>query len=435
MISIEIGKSYLDGNIKCPPSKSYTHRAIAIASLTAGKSTISNPLLGRDTTATIEGCKMLGVRIERNNENYDSFVVNGMYQFQTPKDVINAENSGTTLRFLTSMAALVKYGYTIITGDDSLRTRPMFPLISALKQLGVEAFSSNIHGTAPLIIKGGGIRGGLVNIDGNISSQFISSLLISCIYAISEVEIRIKGRQVSIPYIISTTETMKKFGVIIDHDKEHSNYFISSNKYKTTNFTIPGDFSSASLIIAAGILTGRKITINNINFNYPQGDMKIIEIVKQMGGNIRIDSEKGELSVAGSNTLEGIDCNLIDTPDLLPVVSIISLKAKSSMRIFGISHARYKETDRVSNITRELRKMGVNIIEKEDEIIINPSKFLKNADLNSYNDHRLFMAFTIASMLTEKSVVRGAESIDVSYPSFLQDIKSLGANVKVIHSK
>ena len=141
MISIEIGKSYLDGNIKCPPSKSYTHRAIAIASLTAGKSTISNPLLGRDTTATIEGCKMLGVRIERNNENYDSFVVNGMYQFQTPKDVINAENSGTTLRFLTSMAALVKYGYTIITGDDSLRTRPMFPLISALKQLGVEAFS------------------------------------------------------------------------------------------------------------------------------------------------------------------------------------------------------------------------------------------------------------------------------------------------------
>lgn len=433
MVSIETGKSSLDGNIKCPPSKSYTHRAIAIASLTEGKSTISNPLLGRDTLATITGCKMLGVKIEKCNENSNSFEVNGMNQFQTPKDVINAENSGTTIRFLTSMAGLVKYGYTIITGDDSLKTRPMLPLISALTQLGVEAFSANMQGTAPLIIKGGGIRGGLVTIEGNISSQFISSLLISCIYATSDVEIRIKGKQVSIPYITSTTETMKKFGVIIEHDEDYSNYFIQCNNYMPTSFTIPGDFSSASLIIAAGILTGGKITIKDINFHYPQGDMKIIEIVRQMGGDIRIDSVKGELIITGSDALEGIDCNLINTPDLLPVVSVISLKAKSPMRIFGISHARYKETDRVSNITRELRKMGVNIIEKEDEIIINPSTSLKNADLNSYNDHRLFMAFAIASMLTDKSIVRGAESIDVSYPSFLRDLKRLGAKVKVMH--
>lgn len=429
MVNVEISKSFIDGNIKCPPSKSYTHRAIAIASLANGKSIINNPLLGRDTIATISGCKMLGVKIEKTNDKFNSLEILGMNQFETPKDVINAENSGTTIRILTSMAALVKNGYTIITGDDSLKTRPMKPLISALNQLGVDAFSSNEKGTAPIIIKGGGIKGGLVSIEGNISSQFISSLLISCIYALSEVEIKIKGKQVSIPYITSTIETMKKFGVVIKHNKEYLNYFIPNDKYKPTNFIIPGDFSSASLIIAAGILAGRKITLSGLNFHYPQGDMKIIDIVKQMGGDIRVYKEKGEVIVYGSNSLDGIDCDLVNTPDLLPVVSIIALKARSPMRIFGILHARFKETDRVSNITKELRKMDVNIIEEEDKIIINPSKSLKNAELDSYNDHRLFMAFTIASMLTDKSVVSGAESIDVSYPSFLNDLKRLGAKV------
>jgi 3-phosphoshikimate 1-carboxyvinyltransferase len=432
LVNVEIRKSFLDGNVKCPPSKSYTHRAIAIASLAEGKSIINNPLISRDTMATISGCKMLGVKIKNTNEKFDSLEILGMNQFETPKDIINAQNSGTTIRILTSMATLVKNGYTIITGDDSLKTRPMTPLILALNQLGVNVFSSNEKGTAPIIIKGGGIKGGKVSIEGNISSQFITSLLISCIYANSEVEIRIKGKQVSIPYILSTIETMKYFGVIIEHDKEYLNYNISNDKYHPTNLIIPGDFSSASFIIAAGILVGKKITLNGLNFYYTQGDMKIIDIVKQMGGDIRIDMQKGEVIINGSNRLDGIDCNLVNTPDLLPAISIIALKARSPMRIFGISHARFKETDRVSNITKELRKMEANIIEKEDEIIINPSKSLKNAELDSYNDHRLFMAFTIASMLTDKSIVRGAESIDVSYPSFLNEIKRLGAQVKLI---
>src|SRR5215217_4701833 len=207
--------------------------------------------------ATISGCKMLGVKIEKANEKFDSLEIFGMNQLETPKDIINAENSGTTIRILTSMAALVKNGYTIITGDDSLKARPMRPLISALNQLGVEVFSSTEKGTAPLIIKGGGIKGGLVSIEGNISSQFISSLLISCIYALSKVEIKIKGKQVSIPYITSTIETMKKFGVVVEYNKDYANYFIPNDKYQPTNFTIPGDFSSASFIIAAGILAGR----------------------------------------------------------------------------------------------------------------------------------------------------------------------------------
>ena len=162
MAKLEINKSFLEGNVKCPPSKSYTHRAIAIASLAEGKSTISNPLISRDTIATISGCKMLGIKIEKANENVNCIEILGRNQFETPKDIINAENSGTTIRILTSMAALVKNGYTILTGDESLNTRPMKPLISALNQLGVQAFSSNEKNTPPLIVKGGGIKGGLV---------------------------------------------------------------------------------------------------------------------------------------------------------------------------------------------------------------------------------------------------------------------------------
>ncbi len=431
MTKLEISKSFLEGNIKCPPSKSYTHRAIAIASLADGKSTISNPLISRDTIATISGCKMFGIKIEKSNENVNCIQILGKNQFETPNDIIDAKNSGTTIRILTSMAGLVKNGYTILTGDDSLKTRPMQPLISALNQLGVHAFSSNEKNTPPLIVQGGGIKGGLVSIEGGISSQFISSLLISCSYALTDVEIRVKGKQVSIPYITSTIETMKKFGISIDHNKEYLNYYISNSKYRPTDFTIPGDFSSASLIIAAGVLCGGKIAIGGMNFHYPQGDTAIIDIVRQMGGDIKVNKEKGEVIVYGSNSLDGIECNLVNCPDLLPVVSILSLKARTPMRIFGISHARFKETDRVSIITNELRKMGVDVSEKEDEVLINPVKGLKNVEFDSHNDHRLFMSFTIASMLTNKSIVKGAESIDVSYPSFINDIKRLGANINL----
>jgi 3-phosphoshikimate 1-carboxyvinyltransferase len=431
LAKLEINKSFLEGNVKCPPSKSYTHRAIAIASLAEGKSTINNPLISRDTIATISGCKMLGIKIEKANENVNCIEIVGRNQFETPKDIINAENSGTTIRILTSMAALVKNGYTILTGDESLKTRPMKPLISALNQLGVQAFSSNEKNTPPLIVKGGGIKGGLVSIEGGISSQFISSLLISCIYGLTDVEIRVKGKQVSIPYINSTIETMKKFGVAIKHDKEYLNYYITNTSYQPTDFTIPGDFSSASLIIAAGVLCGGKISIKGMNFHYPQGDMEIIDIVRKMGGKITVNKEKGEVNVYGSNSLDGIECNLVNCPDLLPAVSIISLKSRKPVRIFGISHARFKETDRISIITKELRKMGVDISEKEDELLLNPVRRLKNVEFDSHNDHRLFMAFTIASMLTNKSTVRGAESIDVSYPAFIHEIKRLGANVNL----
>ena len=424
MVNIQIKKSVISGVIRCPSSKSYSHRAIAIGSLTNGSSVVRNVLLARDTLATLAACRSLGANIKHKNGN---LYIEGKTGLEPPENVINVENSGTTLRLVTVMSSLVTKGFTVITGDESLRKRPMQPILDALIQLGVRSYSTKMNGCAPLIVKGGGIRGGIALVDGRTSSQFVSALLISCIYADSKVIVKIHGGQVSKPYIETTLATMGAFGVTIDHDHYNSEYRIKNMKYTPTEFEIPADFSSAAFILSAGILAGDSLTVQGLNFKMPQGDSRIIDILRAMGGKINVDKEKGEVVVSRCDVLEGGQFDLTDTPDLLPAVSVLALRARSQVRISGIAHARLKESDRVANISSELAKLGALIKQQNDEILITPPKIIKNACLESFNDHRLFMAFTIASMLTEKSTVTGAESVDVSYPTFIEDMRKLHA--------
>jgi 3-phosphoshikimate 1-carboxyvinyltransferase len=426
MVSLLIRKSKLSGDIRCPSSKSYSHRAIAIASLAEKKSTITNTLLARDTLATLAGCQDLGAVIKHEGTTVQ---VKGKRFFDPPENVINAENSGTTIRIMTAMSGLVKTGHTVLTGDESLRKRPMQPILDALAQLGVEGYSTKGNGTPPLVVRGGGIRGGTTVIDGSISSQFISGLLIAGIYADSEIVMRIKGNLVSKPYVRATLATMKHFGVKVDHSSDLLEYQIKNANYRATKFDVPSDFSTAALILAAGALVGEKLKVKGLNFALPQGDSQIVDILEQMGCPIRVDKRKGEVVVQKAEELEGGEFNLSDSPDLLPVVSILALKTKTPVTITGVAHARLKETDRVANIASELVKFGARIKEFRDGLKVTALKPLKNASLEAYHDHRLFMAFTIGSMMTERSIVAGAESVDVSYPTFIQDMKALGAKI------
>lgn len=426
MVSIRIGKSRISGTLRCPSSKSYTHRAIAIASLAKGKSIINNPLISRDTIATLSASSALGVKI---NQQKSRLIVKGKHTLDTPENILNAENSGTTIRIFTIMAALVKSGFTVLTGDASLRKRPMQPALDALTQLGVVCYSTRMNGLAPLLIKGGGIQGGEVRIDGNISSQFLSSLLISTIYAKSPVSIRVGGRQVSKPYISSTIATMEKFGVTIAYKKDFLEYYVQNKKYSPTEFHVPADFSTAALLLAAGVLAGGSITLKGLSFSLPQADSKILEILKAMNAEISVNKKRGEATVTGSKILEGGSFDLTDTPDLLPVLSILALKARSPVKVTGIAHARLKETDRVENIASQIQKFGATVVEEEDQLLIIAPRVIRNSSIQTFNDHRLFMAFVIASLLTEKSEVEGAESIDVSYPNFLLDLIQLGAKI------
>jgi 3-phosphoshikimate 1-carboxyvinyltransferase len=426
MTSIVVRRSRLNGTVRCPSSKSYSHRAIAIASLADRYSTITNPLMARDTLATLSGCGALGADIKYRATKLR---ITGSHCFNPPENVINAENSGTTIRILTAMSGLVRTGYTVLTGDESLRSRPMQPLLDALLQLGVEAYSTRENGMPPIIVKGGGIKGGTTLVDGSISSQFISGLLIVSIYADSEIVIKVRGSLVSKPYIQATLATMKHFGVSIDHSPDMLEYYIKNSSYHGTTFDVPSDFSTAALILAGGALAGEKLRVNGLNFEMPQADSRIIDILKSMGCMITVDEEKGEVVINGADRLEGGDFNLADTPDLLPVVSILALKATSPVTITGVAHARVKETDRVSNIAAELIKFGAHINEFRDGLKITAPVVIKNALLEAHNDHRLFMAFTIASMMTEKSSVAGSQSVDVSYPNFISDMKNIGAKI------
>lgn len=424
MSKIIVSRSSLNGNVICPPSKSYTHRAIFISSLANGSSQIINPLMSRDTIATINACRAFGVKIRRADQG---LIVSGNGSLKVPDDVINVENSGTTMRFVTAISALLKNGYVIITGDDSIRKRPMGPLLSALKQLGVNSFSASGNDRAPIIVQGGGIKGNHISIDGSISSQFISGILIAGVCAESGISLEVMGKQVSRSYIESTLNVMAKFGAKVENSKNYENYNIIYNKYTPTTFTIPGDFSTAALLLSAGTLVGGEVTVTNLDFSLPQGDSKILEILKKFGTVISINKNKGTVKTVGTRDLDGGEFDLSDTPDLLPVVAILSLKSRNPVRIFGVSHTRYKETDRLRIIATELRKFGVKTKMRPDEITIVSPKKLKNAHIDSHNDHRLFMSFAIASMMTEKSIVDGLQSVDVSYPSFVQDMKKIGA--------
>ncbi len=417
MSSIKVYRSVINGIIEPPSSKSYTHRAIAIASLAEGRSIIMNPLFSRDTIATINACKTLGANIIDDG----NLTIYGKNEFEPRDREINAENSGTTIRIAIAMSALVKEGKTILTGDSSLRKRPMQPLVDALRELGVKCYTTD--GKAPVTVYGGGIKGGTANINGSISSQFISALLISSIYAKDDVTINVINEQVSRPYIDSTIAVMNRFNVNIVNE-DYKRYYISKQSYKPTEFKVPSDMSSVAILLAAGALLG-EITVMNLDLSLPQGDSKIIDILKDMDADISISNNSIKVR---NKELTGGEFDLKDTPDLLPVLAILALKAKH-VRIKGVRHARVKETDRISIIASELRKLGAEIKEYDDGLDIKVPNKLKNAILNSYDDHRLFMVFTIASMLTDNSIVEGLESVDVSYPNFINDIIRLGGKI------
>lgn len=420
----------LSGSVSVPPSKSYTHRAVLMASLAVaggrGGSRIRNPLLSRDTNATVDACAAMGAEMERRE---GVLTIRGTRP-KLPDDVVNVENSGTTLRFMTSALSLAPEGYALLTGDSSIRRRPMQPLLDALGQLGVRAWSSRGNGCAPVIVKTGGMKGGKASIRGDVSSQFISSLLISTPMAGADTTLKVADA-VSRPYIEMTLRLGQRFGVKV-RNKGYSEFLVESGQeYKAADFDVPGDFSSASFIVAAVAMVGGRVKIENLDASLPQGDARITEIVKAMGA--KVTEEKGALVVASDgDRLHGGTFDLGDTPDLLPVVAALALRCDSPVEVVGTAHARFKETDRIAIVAKELSKLGVNVKEREDGLKILPQKGkLEAALLDAHDDHRMFMAFSLASMLIPGGTpVVGADSLDVSYPTFLEDVKRLGAKVK-----
>ncbi|MFU8767151.1 MAG: 3-phosphoshikimate 1-carboxyvinyltransferase, partial [Candidatus Methanoperedens sp.] len=296
-MKLTIQQSDIKGSITAPPSKSYTHRAVAIAALSK-KVEVNNPLISGDTEATIRAIEDFGAVVEPGKE---SLIIGGFDgNPQAPDNVIDVANSGTTLRIMTAVASLVS-GSTVLTGDESIRRRPNTPLLNALNELGAEAFSTRNNGMAPIVVRGK-IMGGKIYIDGSISSQFISALLITCPFAKNETTIRIKGDLKSKPYVEITLDMMKKAGAEIT-DTGTSYTIEPGQNLNLKSYRVPGDFSSASFIIAAGALCG-DVTVKDM-FPSGQGDSALVGILGKMGADISWNQKKGEVKVSKSK-LQGI---------------------------------------------------------------------------------------------------------------------------------
>ena len=419
----KIEKSKISGEVNCPANKSYTHRAIFLSALSDGKSIIKKVLHSNDTNATISACRAFGVEV---NESDDTVSVENSIGSTVQGSMINAQNSGTTLRIATAIAAL-SGGNTELTGDDSLKKRPMRPILDSLESLGITTESND--GKPPITIKGK-IDGNYVNIKGDISSQFISALLIIAPRLDSGLTIEIDGNVVSKPYIDLTITTMKKFGVDVKVVEPYKKYSILHQIYQPTTFIVPSDFSNLALLLSANILLGDSLKIKISLGDLPQGDEVIVDILEQMGVNVTLDNET--ITTKSPELLDGGKFDLSNTPDLLPALAILVLKCKTQIEIFNVKHARYKETDRIAIICNELKKIGVVVTEKEDGMILKKGDLINGVELHAHEDHRLFMAFSIVGMLIGDCTVTDPDSASVSYPDFISDMQNCGARMSVV---
>ncbi len=429
--------SKIGGVVKAPPSKSYSHRAVILASLAKGTSKLYDMLYSEDTLASIRVCKALGAKINKTDD-YLEVVGTGGKLHNSSTEPIDLANSGTTLRLMTSISALSD-NEVILTGDESLQTRPMGLLMDALMPLGIETESLNDNDKAPILIKPGYV-GGETNIYGNVSSQYISSIIISSPLSDKGVTLYVLPEFKSKPYVNMTLDIMRKFGVkslrgyYLKHeacDKEHQScrideFKVKKQDYVACDYTVEGDYSSASYLLALIAINGGKAKIRNLFRDSKQGDKYILDILQKMGATII----RGEdyVEIASNGDLKAIDVNLSNAPDLLITVAVLAAMAEGTTNITGVAHARVKETDRIDTTCRELEKLGCKLVEHEDGMSITGG--VSSGVVDSHGDHRLAMAFSLIGLKHDIEITNG-EVFDVSFPNFIEAMAELGFELEL----
>ncbi len=422
---IKIKPSSVTGKLSAPPSKSYTHRALILASLAAGESVIENPLLSDDTRYTIDACRALGAEIAVES---DSLVIKGTDgEISLTEEKIFAGNSGSTIRMIAPLAALSPTK-VILDGDSRLRQRPMGDLLSALQSLGVHARSLNNNSCPPIEIQGGEFRANQVTLSGETSSQPVSALLMTAPVTKGGLSIKIAGGLRSKPYIDITLDAMRAFDVAVVN-RGYKEFVIEGRQgYKARRYRIEGDYSSAAYLLAAGAIGGKPVTITNLRNVSVQGDKKLLNILERMGASV--DYLEDSVKVYRSGTLKGISIDLGDYPDLVPTLAVVAACASGETKITNIAHLRFKESDRLNDTAAELDKMNIKTEVGGDTMVIYGGK-PKGAEIDAHNDHRLAMSLSIAALFADGgSIINGAEAVTKSYPQFFADLIKLGAKVE-----
>ena len=399
------------GTIAVPGSKSIVNRALICAALADGASRIAPTAPGRDTEAMVECLAALGVPVHLEGR---ALVVRGCAGQVRGGPTVSARLAGTTSRFITAMAALGSET-TTVTGDDALRRRPIGPLVQALRSLGASIESLHREDELPIAVRRGDLRGGIVGMRGDVSSQFLSALMMIGPLLDGGLTIAVTGRPVSVPYLHITASVMRAFGIEAV-SVEPSRIQVRSGRYRATDYIVEPDASSASYPLAAAAICGGEVHVPGLGPSSVQGDIGFFDVLEAMGCQVR--SDESGTTVRGTGSLHGVAIDLQDMSDLVPTVAALAVFADSPTTITGVGFIRHKESDRIGDLASGLRDLGCAVEETADGFRIEPTDSWRGRSMATHHDHRLAMAWSLIALRVAGMSVDDPDVVAKSWPEW-----------------
>jgi 3-phosphoshikimate 1-carboxyvinyltransferase len=407
-----------------PGSKSITNRALVCAALAEGRSQLTGALASDDTRVMIDGWRRLGVQVEEVDDGATLNIVGCGGTTAVPGADLFVGNSGTTVRFLTpAVAALARPTGSVfrLDGVARMRERPIGDLVDALRKQGTTVNYDGAEGFPPISLGDGKLNGGETVVGGATSSQFLSGLLMAAPYAETPLVLNVQGELVSKPYVTMTITVMRAFGAEVEIASSSGPYRVDNTaRYQDRTYSVEPDASAASYFWAAAAVSGGRVTVKGLDQNSLQGDVGFCDCLDRMG--CQVDYGVGEITVQGpeSLALTGADLDMGDISDTAQTLACVALFAHGPTRIRNIAHVRHKETDRIGDLARELRKLGAEVTEYEDGMTITPAP-LQPASLATYNDHRMAMSFAVIGLRLDGLVAQDPGCTAKTYPQFWRD--------------
>lgn len=415
----------VQAQVRLPGSKSMTHRALLMASLAEGESRIENALVAEDTLLTAKALQQMGVRCQWDEQTVH--VIPPDRRWRQPAEPIRLGNSGTSMRLLLAVAATGEGRFTF-DGGPRLRQRPIGPILQALGELGVHYTCLDQPGYPPVEVRSQGLTGGEIWVDASQSSQFLSALLIAAPCAKESVRLGWRTTAASLPYVRLTLAMLRQVGIEWRWLTDRQLLIPAPQAYAPFHYQVEGDCSSASYFWAAAALTAGEVYTYPVAENSLQGDCRLLAVLEQMGCRVRW--ERQGVRVTGSSTLQPIDLDMNEIPDMVPTLAVLAACAHGYSQIRNVAHLRLKESDRLRAVALELSKFGVPVEELEDGLIIAGGHLhAPTAGIDSHDDHRIAMAFAVLGLHVAGVEIHGAEAVSKSFPDFWQAFSHLYGHI------
>jgi 3-phosphoshikimate 1-carboxyvinyltransferase len=417
-LEIEPLEGPVDATVHVPGSKSITNRALLIAALADGSSTIKNTLLSDDSYWLMHALVQLGFAVHANHDTGVTSIT-GQHHIIPRRDVeVFVGNAGTVARFLPPALALGEGPY-VVDGAPRMRERPVGDLVDAMRLLGARVGYAEEDGRFPLRVEGGGIRGGTARVRGKSSSQFVSGLLMAAPYAEEPVRLEVEGRE-EWPYVGITAEVMRAFGVEVGIGD--ARYAVEPAVYGARDYEVEPDASAASYFMAVAAVTGGRVRIPGLGARSPQGDLRFAGVLREMGCEVEIGEDQVE--VRGPDRLRGVEVDMNAFSDTMMTLAAIAPFASTPTAIKNVEHTRYQETDRVSAVATELGRLGISVEEGRDGLRITPGT-VKPAEVETYGDHRMAMAFAVTGLVAPGIRIRDPSVVTKTFPDYFDRLDTL----------